>query len=203
VARSVAHTWRDEFGSVLAHVVVEARNTGPRAVTLRGADASYALRDPDGDLLHRGSFVYALPSVVEPSATAWFVDTIRLDFASSTELGPVEAEVVSDLSGTADAETSRQRLSVSALELGRSGSGIEVAGRVVNHSDRPVRTAVVAVVLFDTQDEPQAVLYDATDVADLAPGDDAEFATAHPETPPISLETIGGAYSVAFVPPAP
>jgi hypothetical protein len=201
VVHSGARSWRDEFGSVFAHVMVEARNEGAGPVTVRGGDATYVVHDRAGNQLHRGAFVYALPAIVEPDATAWFVDTIRLDFASSTELGWVDAEVTPAHAGETD--PSAPELTVSGVEWQRAGRGIEVAGRVVNDSDATVRSAVVAVVLLDRASEPLAVLYDATDVADLAPGDAAEFVTAHPETPPLDPASIGSVRSVAFVPPAP
>jgi hypothetical protein len=200
VLRTAVRAWRDEFGSVVAHVLVEARNPGPGMVEMRGVDARYEISAADGAVLHRGAFVYALPTIVPEGETAYFVDTVRLDFAESTELGTLEVEV-GPATTTTTAETA---LVVSDVTWERMpGDGLEVSGTVRNPFEASVPAAMVGVVLLDDDGGLLGAVYDATDIGGIEPGGDAQFSADYPRTPPIDPAAVGSVHAVAFPIPAP
>ena len=201
ILRTRATTWRDAYGSLHVHVVVEGRNTGAGVAALRGADASYVLRDRNDRVLYRGAFVYAMPAAVAPADHVWFADTVRLDFAIDSEIGSVMATVAARLAPTPPDQPS---LEVGGVRLDRkSGDGIVVSGRVVNTSDRVVRRAFVVAIVLDRFGEPLALVHDTIGVAELGPGEAAAFSAGSPETPPIDPASIGEIRSLAFVPADP
>jgi hypothetical protein len=167
---------------------------------MRGVDAGYAVTGADGAVLHRGAFVYALPTIVPEGETAYFVDTVRLDFAESTELGRLDVQIRPAAATGATAAA----LVVSGVDWERrTGGGLAVSGTVTNPLDAGITTAMVAVVLRDGDGELLGAVYDATDLADIPAGGDAEFVADDPRTPPIDPAAVGSFRAIAFPIPRP
>ena len=185
---------------MFAHVLVEVRNPGPGTVEMRGVDARYAITTRNGAVLHRGAFIYALPTIVPEGETAYFVDTVRLDFAESTDVGTLDVDV-GPATATAAAEDA---LAVSDVTWERAlGDGLQVSGTVRNPLDASVASAMVGVVLLDRDGELLGAVYDATDIGAIPPGGEAAFSADYPRTPPIDPASVGSVEALAFPIPRP
>jgi len=163
-----ARLFTSSIGTVWVQLIAEIENTGSKALYL--SSGSYELEDADGSLIKTGSLMSVYPQVIEPGEKAYYYEETTVDNVSA------DTEVVLLMRPkAAKATVSNIRYNVTDVKITDTKYyGVEASGRVENTSGETDSMIEVAVVLFDADDKPIAVVNKLI-TEDLAPGDKIGF----------------------------
>jgi hypothetical protein len=199
VTVALSRAWRDSFGLVEAHIVVEVLNVGPTRVRIRPSQSSYVVRADDGRSVAKGNFAYAFPPSIAPGERAYLIETAQLAFVGPEQVGRIEPEVEVEVEAAED--TAREpELDVSDVSWTgtQDGDTLSLSGTVSNPSRAQVTNGVVGVIFLDAAGAIVGGLYDNIQAGKLAPGETRTFQTRYPGTGPLDPESIASVRAFAF-----
>lgn len=197
VGRTFARAWEDSVtGSFDYQVVVEARNVGTVPADFGTSKREYRLLDATGATITEGSFTYAFPPVIEPGASAFFIDSDGLpEGVAPAAVAGVEA----DLAATAaDASVPVYVAANVALAPAEVGNGLKASGTLTNPTSAASTSVVVAVIFFDAADAIVGAVLDNYSVTGLAAGASTPFETQDFRSPPMAPTAVAHHLLVAY-----
>lgn len=196
VVERVTHGWTDKSGAARVQLVVVARNDSPAPVRLPASATSYDVHDQGGGSIASGTFAFAFPEVVQPHATAWFVDTVAAPFGRPPQVGRIDVAVAAEPADATEAAPSHLR--VLDAHAQPAGTSVAVTGEVVNRGSRAALDPIVGTLLRDARGGIAGAAFDSTGIGALGAGQQDGFRASFPGLPPLAPNQVGRIEVVAF-----
>lgn len=148
----------NSIGTVWVSVIAEVTNTGNTDLYL--SSGSFDLEDESGKLVKVISLVSVYPQIISPGEKAYYYDSTTIDNVS--ENANLSVILQPDI---VKSKTDKISFPVTNVEISnREYGGVEAVGRVENTSQEDESMLYIAVILFDSNDNPLLVLFDIEDV---------------------------------------
>lgn len=148
----------NSIGTVWVSVIAEVTNTGNTDLYL--SSGSFDLEDESGKLVKVISLVSVYPQIISPGKKAYYYDSTTIDNVS--ENANLSVILQPDI---VKSKTDKISFPVTNVEISnREYGGVEAVGRVENTSQEDESMLYIAVILFDSNDNPLLVLFDIEDV---------------------------------------
>jgi hypothetical protein len=197
VTGSFVRAWKDTVTEVIEYqVVVVVRNAGTIPADFGTSNRTYRVLDSAGTVVEEGAFTYAFPPVIEPGASAFFVDANALREGVAPEACvSVEPEITAIAAREPVPLYTTKDVSVAAAEVGQ---GVVARGTVTNQTARDGVAVVVGAVLYDAKDVVVGGLLDNFSISGLAAGTSAAFETRDLRTPPLAPDKVARIDLIAY-----
>ena len=150
--------YEDSIGSIWVSIISEITNTGTTDLYL--SSGSIDLENESKSLVKVLNLVSVYPQIISPGEKGYYYANTTVD--NITVNSELTAIVHPDIKRSKSNKISFPVTDVSISD--REYGGIQAIGRVENTSDKDESLLYVAVVLFDSDDKPIAVLSTITDV---------------------------------------
>ena len=166
-----ASTWKNSIGTVWVQAMFEITNVGTTELYL--SSGAYDLEDSDGKLVKSSTMVSVYPTVLSPGESAMYHETTTI-----SDLDEAIDVVILPRPDIRRARIDNVRLDVTEVEFSEDTfSGIRARGRVTNTTDEEQTSVTVAIILYDSNDNPLGVL-STTLMEDIAPDERIGFETS-------------------------
>jgi hypothetical protein len=197
VSRSFVRAWQDKVTDAIEYqVVVEVRNVGPVQADFGTSNRTYRILDAAGTVVEEGAFTYAFPPVIEPNASAFFIDADALREGVAPESAvSVETQITAIAAHEPVPLYEATGVTLAPAEV---GEGVVARGTLSNPTGQDGIAVVVGVVLYDAQDAIVGGLLDNFSVAGLAAGTSTSFETRDLRTPPLTPDRVARFTLVAY-----
>lgn len=144
---------KNSIGTVWVFAIAEITNTGDTDLFLESG--SIDLEDESGNLIKVLNYVSVFPQIISPGEKAYYYDETTIDNVSeNTNLSAkLHPEIVKS-------KSTKINFPVSDVVLtDEDYFGIKATGRVENTSQEDAGLLYIAIILFDSNDKPMAVLF--------------------------------------------